>query len=261
MKFAKKYVLLDQDNYHRLSESNETKLLQTKNIFQHPDVSIALKEQKRMEQIANNDELLDSEKLQQHSQALKKYLESFRDVIKLSKSQAILGDDRKKETMALSDTPQSETPTFLKLEKEDDGDGSQPKSLTTSETSPSSPTAVKRPPSTNLTVAQIVGGLPNHTRSKARKLLGDVKKIPNLIWTNDGEVIYRGKLTKGSDIKQLIGDAVGATSRKSSKLSIRRKFNNILDENGIHHKQVGYGRSDYSHFKKMTDSVKWVCHG
>ena len=115
MKFAKKYVLLDQDNYHRLSESNETKLLQTKNIFQHPDVSIALKEQKRMEQIANNDELLDSEKLQQHSQALKKYLESFRDVIKLSKSQAILGDDRKKETMALSDTPQSETPTFLKL--------------------------------------------------------------------------------------------------------------------------------------------------
>ena len=133
--------------------------------------------------------------------------------------------------------------------------------MTTSETPPSSPTAVKRPLSTNLTVAQIVGGLPNHTRSKARKLLGDVKKIPNLIWTNDGEVIYRGKPMKGSDIKQLIGDAVGATSRKSSKLSIRRKFNNILDENGIHHKQVGYGRSDYSHFKKMTDSVKWVCHG
>ena len=102
MKFAKKYVLIDQDNYQRLTKSNEVETTQTKHLFQHPDVKIAKKQHKRMEQIANDERLSDSEKLLHHSQALKRYLESFKNAIKLSKSQAILGDIGVKKDLSLA---------------------------------------------------------------------------------------------------------------------------------------------------------------
>ena len=260
MKFAKKYVLIDQDNYHRLTESNEIKSTQPKNLFQHPDVKIAKKEHERMEQIANNDELTDSEKLQHHSQALKRYLESFKDAIKLSKPQAILGDIGVKRDFSLTDDPQTTLTTSLKTETESDTTANESfvEGAKTVTTRPKVSLKPKRQNSTNLTVGKIVNSLPGHTRGKAQKLLSEVKKIPSLKWTNDGGVIYRGKSLKGSDIKQLIGDAVGATSRKSSKLSIRRRFNDILDENSVSHKQIGDGRSDYSHFEKMINNIKWI---
>ena len=114
MKFVKKYVLIDQDNYQRLTKSNEVKTTQTKHIFQHPDVKIAKKQHKRMEQIANDERLSDSEKLLHHSQALKRYLESFKDAIKLSKSQAILGDIGVKKDLSLATESQSSATTPLK---------------------------------------------------------------------------------------------------------------------------------------------------
>lgn len=76
MKFSKKYVLLDQDSYNRLNDISKNK--PATGIFTHPDVKTASEERDEMNSIAADDSLSDFQKLQLHSQSLKKFLDSFK---------------------------------------------------------------------------------------------------------------------------------------------------------------------------------------
>lgn len=250
MKFARKYILIDQDNYERLanSKSNSSENNQD-NLFEHPDVKAAKLEHKRMERIADDDTLTDSQKLQQHSQTLKRYLENFKDAVDVSKTQAILGRDTFK-------NPEEGAQSAVNGK---DAEPSIGKAAVKNETEVYSQATPKQRISNKLTAVKIVGKLPTHVRKKGRSLLRDIKKIKSLKWTDDGSVLYHGTPLKGSDINQLVSDAIGATSKKSSKLAVRRKFNQILEDNGVLPVQSG-GKVEYSHFRKIIPQGKWINH-
>ena len=252
MKFSKRYVLIDQDTYHRLTNSCEKDTTKAdKDLFQHPGVKATKTEQERMQRIANDDSLSDSEKLRHHSQALKRYLENFKDAVKLSKSEAILGERKRPAELKDQNELSASLQPDLNVKRENDSKLSE-ESITKPEP------ALKYPKAKTLTMEKIVKNLPTHKKSAGQKLLRDIKTIPALKWSNDGSVIYRGKTIPGSDISKLVSDTVAGTERKESKLTTRNKFNKILEENGVVTYQTGNG--SYSNFKRMIKCSKWICH-
>jgi len=251
MKFAKKYFLIDNDHYQQLVSSQNT-MTNNKDIFTHPDAKLAKLGQKKMEQIADSEILTDSEKIQQHSQILKQYLENFRDAVQVERKQALLGTPASTNTTVLTDeitsAPQQELEKKVIKEPPTEGNGKQRLTI-----------KAKDGDNPGLTMEEIVKTLPGQKRVEARKLLHSISKTNTLRWSDDGKVIYRGKTIRGSDIKQLVADKVGTTLRQESKKSVLKKFNEILNQEGISIRQRGAGVSTYRDFKKQIKN-KWHCH-
>ncbi|KAF6021855.1 hypothetical protein EB796_014037 [Bugula neritina] len=209
-------------------------------LFTHPDVKAAKLGQKKMEAIAENEALNDSEKVREHSQVLKRYLENFKDAIDVGKKEAILG---KSTTL----------PPHLLLERDEETKVKEPV-LTPVKGEE------KRPLEATLTADKITKALPSHQRSKARKLLRDISKIKTLKWSDEGKLIYHDKLIRGSDITKLVADSVGSPLQISSKKLAWKQFNKILDQHGIGVRQKGAGLSGYEKFKNQLKHTNWYCH-
>jgi len=253
MKFAKKYVLIDQDSYQRLNQTTLSK--DEAEIFEHPDVTVAKKEQMHMQTIADNKELTDTEKLQLHSQALKRYLESFKDAVTFSKEQALTGSKDNASRMKVENALSSSSASKSDIKEEQTVKTPVTTKPFSNQTQEIEATEMKK-----LTVDKILKTLPNKQRVAGRKLLRDLKKVENLKWLDDGRVIYHGKVIKDSDLSLLVSDTVGGSGTKQSKTFPRSKFGKILTEHGIRSNQVGSGFHDYNKFCEGISRIKWVKH-
>lgn len=210
-------------------------------IFIHPNIKAAKSDHKQMEQIAEDKTLTDAEKVQEHSQILKHYLENFKDAVEINNKQAILGNS---ESASLSSPPPEQTEE-MKIDKV------EPVILK------SRKTVTSKPP---LGATEIVNTLPSHKRLKARKLLRDIERSKVMKWSGDGKVIYNGKVLRGSNITKLVADSVGSPLQLSSTKTTWKKFNEILNDHGITTKQEGAGISEYKNFKKHLKHTNWYCY-
>ena len=70
----------------------------SRNIFEHPDVSKVKELDRNMKEILSSDTLSDYDKVVLHSQNLIQYMDKFKDALRVSKTDALLGKSMSHET-------------------------------------------------------------------------------------------------------------------------------------------------------------------
>lgn len=235
MKFAKKYYLVNEQQYKRLSNNDNGHI----DLFEHPNERVVKNEYDKMLKINRDTSLSDYDKVLEHSQSLQKYLNNMKEALARTKKEALLGEDkkfpndsRKEEEMALS--------------KKD-------------EISPRVKTEGKITP---FTADKILSHFKtSKARQKASSLLESFQEPSPIGWDDrSGEVILDGIKLANSNITHLLKGAVGV---KGGDRSSRQwlQFKRALEASGVRptlrsSKQVGSGASVH---RKFTRIKKWHC--
>lgn len=181
MKFAKKYFLVDE---HKLADMKESTSITTPRLaadLAHPNVQAVAEEKSEIRDILEDKGLTDYEKVERHSQSIVKYLSNLKDALRVSRKQAILGED-----------PPS-SPTGPMRGDKDTGIGKE-----ISDERKNGPRVSRKLPMT-----QITNALPWGHRHKGRILLRGLNKAPGFTWDREGTVSYKGNVFKDTNITEL----------------------------------------------------------
>ena len=194
MKFAKRYILLDEHRYNALETG--TGASNSVSELRHPSIKSIAEEGREMKTILADDSLTDFEKMQKHSQSLIKYLDSFRDALTIPSKQALIGD----RTAAEMGNVARETP-------------SQPK-VAPDKAEPSIARGKAMP------MNRILQSQPYGYKTTAKTLLGKLGKLPDFTWDEKGVVRSSNTILSGQDISRLVRDSVlGSTGDVNKQLT------------------------------------------
>lgn len=236
MKFAQKFHMITPQQYAKLKGDKDKG--STDGIFLHPDVKAATNEHNTMKQISSSQELSDYDKVLQHSEALQRYLNHFRDAIVLPKQTAIIGNKREQTPVIGNDrVPKSQQEDVVShVTKQEENKAKHekfsPKGIVQSLSSSKKKTAVTR-------------------------LIDGLLDSPAISWdSTTGKVNINGKKLKGTDITTLLSDAVGDSDPRSQNAL---KFHRVLQDLGLKRKlktrkQTGKGLPRLS----KIDLRKWI---
>lgn len=188
MKFAKKYYLVNEQQYNKLTGEDGSK-----DIFVNPSRKIARKEHTKMEEISGDDALTDYEKVVHYSQSLHKYLNNVREAMEPSKRSTVIGDNKAVDVTAHANgAVEGEKKDLSVKDEKNSPKGAEVKDSLFSRSEILS--QFKSSPS----------------RKRVAGLLKELDDGKSLTWDEiSGEVIIDGTLLEGSNIKELLKTAVG----------------------------------------------------
>ena len=236
MKFSKKYLLIDQAEYDRLRNSQGSS--STRNgLITHPNVQKVQQEDEKMRDIIEDDFLSDFDKVQLHSQALQRYLDNYKQALRVSKASASLGSDASTQPF-----PQQRgiiTPSEL---KEEDKDNDEKDNSSDNK---------------KLSINAILQSVPKYSKEKARTLLESIEESPDVDWTSNGKVKFKGKIIPESNIAQMTNDEVGRARIKSNPRAWRQ-FQEALKRANIskHKTEKQTGNGSKKVLKRLQS--KWI---
>lgn len=169
-------------------------------MFAHPNIKNVKDIDQKMDETLNKSDLTDFEKVEKYNALLEKYIRNFRNALETSKSEAILGEPASK-TIDLKNTTENESiKQFQSLEESLDS-------------------------------------IPTSYRQKARKLVDFLKNNNSFSVNQNNELLYKDQVLRGSNVNQLINDAVRSKKPITSD-ALFTQFVENLNAEGYPAKQI-----------------------
>lgn len=225
MKTAKKYVMVDARQYERLKERSENeRTTKPSDILAHPNVKAATADHDLLKEITLDNTLSDYDRVIRYDQVLQRFLKNYKNAVKLSRKDAILGQ---RESSIKEPLPEVQPNSPPLIAKDDAIDGEEPERQ-------KSETSERRG---ELDVKSVIRNIPGSYRPRASRLLNSLVTTGKVSWDSEGTVLVNDAPVKGSNIARVARDLV-ASGRAESSTATLRSLGEVLRAAGVSGKDI-----------------------